>query len=111
MAAFEYVRPGTLDEALDFLDANGPDTKVLAGGTDLVADLRSDEIRPKYVLDVSRLEELKGIRLNAEGIFVGSGVTISEIYTSSLLQSHAPALQKSAFRFASRQIRNVATIG
>jgi len=106
-----YVRPGSLDEALDFLDVHGDDTEILAGGTDVLVDLKSGTIRKKYLLDVSRLEELKGIELTGDRIRVGAGVTISEIYDSRILARSAPALQKCAATFASRQIRNVATIG
>ncbi|MBT4090226.1 MAG: hypothetical protein HOE30_17210, partial [Deltaproteobacteria bacterium] len=51
------------------------------------------------------------IELKDEGLLVGAGVTLSEIYSSSILESHALSLKKSAFNFASRQIRNIATIG
>jgi CO/xanthine dehydrogenase FAD-binding subunit len=111
MADFEYVRPQHLMEALECLDAHGSKTKILAGGTDLVIDLRGGSINPRYVLDVSRLPELKGIVLSGDTITVGAAVTLAEIESSEVLQAHAPALQQSALTFASRQIRNVATIG
>lgn len=106
-----YVRPKTLDEALEFLAENGGKTEILAGGTDVMVDLRAGDLHPKYLLDVSRLHELKGIEVNDEGLSVGAGVTLSEIYASRTLERFAPALKKSAFKFASKQIRNVATIG
>lgn len=111
MRNLAYVRPQTLNEALDFLDANGADTKILAGGTDVMVDLRTGEIQPQYLLDVSRLAELKGIEVNDQGLSIGAGVTLAEIYDSKTLARFAPSLQKCAFTFASQQIRNVATIG
>lgn len=111
MADMEYIRPGSLQEALDFLWDNGENTKIIAGGTDVMVDLRSGKLNAKYLLDISRLDELKGIELKDQTLCVGSGVTLSEIYGSHLLGVNALALQKSAFHFASRQIRNVATIG
>ncbi|MBM9604476.1 FAD binding domain-containing protein [Desulfopila inferna] len=107
----DYFKPGNLDEALDFLDENGQDTIIIAGGTDVMVDLRSGELKARYILDISRLDELKGIRLEGEKLVVGAGVTLAEIYDSDILARHAPALKKSAMNFASAQIRNVATIG
>jgi CO/xanthine dehydrogenase FAD-binding subunit len=111
MGDISYLRPASLDEALDHLDRYGSESAILAGGTDLVVELRNGGRKPNYLLDVSRLAELKGIGLNEEGLSVGAGITLSEIQSSPILEQHAPALWKCAFTFASRQIRNVATIG
>jgi CO/xanthine dehydrogenase FAD-binding subunit len=111
MGNIAYVRPQTLNEAVQFLATNGKETEVVAGGTDVMVDLRTGAIQPRYLLDISRLDELKGIEVNEQGLFVGAGVTMSEIYVSKTLQRLAPALQKSAYNFGSKQIRNVATIG
>jgi CO/xanthine dehydrogenase FAD-binding subunit len=107
----QYIRPETLDEALDHLGRRGRSTRILAGGTDLVVDLRNGEPKPEFLLDVSRLPELKGIDAAPEGLSVGAGVTLAEIESSEILQRHAPALRRCSSTFASRQIRNVATIG
>ncbi len=111
MINFAYRRPQSLAEALDFLSAWGSKTVILAGGTDLNIDLRQGTVRPEYVLDTSRLNELKGIELSNGQLCIGAGVTLTEIYESTLLERYAPALQKCAATFASKQIRNVATIG
>ncbi len=106
-----YARPETLDDALHFLKAHGADTRPLAGGTDVMVDLRSGDLNPPYLLDISRLKELQGISLTSEGLSIGAGVTIAEIYTSSLVAEHAPSLIKACAFFGSPQIRNAATIG
>jgi len=111
MSAAGYFRPQRLSEALAFLAENGPGTEIVAGGTDVMVDLRAGAITPECLLDVSRLEPLRGIALTDDGLVVGAAVTLAEIRRSALLKTHAPALQKSAVNFASRQIRNVATIG
>ena len=111
MSDIEYIRPLNLNEALGFLWDHGNDTKIIAGGTDVMVDLRSEGLDKKYLLDISRLEELKGIELNDQGLCVGAGVTLSEIYSSSILESNGQVLKKSAFNFAGKQIRNIATIG
>jgi len=106
-----YVRPLNLAEASAFLAENGRDTTIIAGGTDVMVDLRSGELGTRFLLDISRLDELKGIRLEGDELVVGATTTLADIYHSRLLTQYAPALQKSAFHFASTQIRNVATIG
>jgi CO/xanthine dehydrogenase FAD-binding subunit len=111
MSCLQYIRPESLTEALDHIDRHGRRTKILAGGTDLVVGLRSGDAKPDFILDVSRLADLKGIEVTPEGVAVGAGVTLSEIESSDVLERHAPALRKCSFTFASRQVRNVATIG
>jgi len=111
MVDVDYIRPQNLKEALDFLGDNGPDTSILAGGTDVMIDMRSGELQCRYLLDVSRLSEMRAIDIKDGELRIGAGVTISEIGASELIGRFAPALQIAADKFASRQIRNVATIG
>jgi len=111
MAEIEYIRPLNLKDALNFLWDHGEDTKIIAGGTDVMIDVRSGALVKKYLLDISRLNELKGIELNDQGLCVGAGVTLSEIYSSETLELNALALKKCAYNFAGKQIRNIATIG
>ncbi len=106
-----YARPETLEEALLFLKRHGPHTRPLAGGTDVMVDLRSGKLKAPYLLDISRLPELQGISMSEEGLSIGAGVTISEIHSSPLVAEHAPSLIKSCAFFGSLQIRNVATMG
>ena len=58
MQEFSYARPSTVAEALDLLDEYGDDARLLAGGTDLLIELRNWWIEPKLVIDVKRIEEL-----------------------------------------------------
>jgi CO/xanthine dehydrogenase FAD-binding subunit len=111
MFDIHYIRPQSLDDAIEFLDRHGDQTEILAGGTDVLVDLKTGELHKKYLLDVGRLEALRGIEISEQEILVGAGVTLSEIHDSEILARHAPALQKCAASFASKQIRNVATIG
>lgn len=111
MTDLEYVKPETLDEALEFLRDHGRDTRPVAGGTDVLVDIRYGKLRAQYLMDISRLTELKGIALEEEGLSVGAGATISEINSSPLIRRFAPALQKASSTFGSKQIRNTATIG
>ena len=106
-----YAKPETLDEALLFLKNYGAHMCPLAGGTDVMVNLRSGKLKTPYLLDVSRLPDLQGIAVSEEGLSVGAGTTINEIYASPLVAKHAPSLIKSCAFFGSPQIRNVATMG
>jgi CO/xanthine dehydrogenase FAD-binding subunit len=75
-----YARPETLEEALSFLKSHGAQTRPLAGGTDVMVDMRSGKLKTSYLMDISRLPELQGITVSEEGLSIGAGVTISEIY-------------------------------
>jgi CO/xanthine dehydrogenase FAD-binding subunit len=107
----KYIRPQTLPEALAFLKENAPDTTILAGGTDVMVDMRSGELNRRYLLDVGRLAELRQIEIDDGQLTIGSAATITEIGKSEIIQRHAPALRIAADKFASRQVRNIATIG
>jgi CO/xanthine dehydrogenase FAD-binding subunit len=107
----DYIRPQDLGEALDFIKEHGPETTILAGGTDVMIDMRAGNLQSKYLLDISRLSALREIKIRDTELSIGAAVTISEINTSEIIRRHAPALQKAADRFAGRQVRNIATIG
>ena len=106
-----YIRPDNLGEALDFLNAKGAESKILAGGTDIMVDLRSGTLKTKRLLDVSRLDDLRKIEVLDGKLSIGAAVTIAELWESETIAASAPALRRAAEKFASKQIRNVATIG
>ena len=111
MLNVDYIRPRKLSEALGFLGENAPGTTILAGGTDVMIDMRAGELSPRYLLDVGRLAELRRIEIDEGQLTIGAAITITEIGESEIIERHAPALQIAAHRFASRQVRNIATIG
>jgi xanthine dehydrogenase FAD-binding subunit len=107
----EYVRPSSLEEAIDFLSDHGPETKALAGGTDLLIDIRSGELEARYVMDITRISQLRKITVTAEGLSIGAGVTIADILRSETVGRLSPVLGKACLKFGSPQVRNTATIG
>jgi CO/xanthine dehydrogenase FAD-binding subunit len=107
----EYIRPQTLPEAMAFLGEAASDATILAGGTDVMIDMRSGALNTRYLLDVSRLPELREIDFHSGELAVGAAVTITEINRSEAIRQHAPALAIAAQKFAGRQVRNIATIG
>jgi len=108
---FELYVPHSLQEALKCLDENAPSAFPIAGGTNLTVDMRSGRHRPKVLVAVDRLSELKGIRRDNGNIAVGSGTCIADLLNEPLISQHAPALVQAARLFANPLIRNRATIG
>jgi CO/xanthine dehydrogenase FAD-binding subunit len=106
-----YARATDVREALEFLREYGPETAVLAGGTDLMIDLRAGNLRVSRLLDISRIPEIKGVEQRHGDLQVGAGLTFSEIMASDLVRGFAPLLARAASTIGSRQIRNVATLG
>lgn len=111
MTQLAYYRPPSLETALEFLHEHGNDTCILAGGTDVMVDLRSGEMDKKYLMDITCLDALRGIEMMDDQLSIGALTTLSDIYTSDLIAAHAPTFKQCAASFASRQVRNVATIG
>jgi len=110
LPGFEYYRPLSLEEALVLLDKL-EDAMVLAGGTDLVLDLKTGRYKPKSIVDTSGLKELKYIVDTGEALRIGALTTIQELVDSPIIASKTPLLWEAAREFAYWQIRNMATIG
>jgi carbon-monoxide dehydrogenase medium subunit len=107
---FELLMPETLAEALDLLDKQAPDVVPLAGGTNLIVDLRDRRRHHQTLMDVSRLSELRGIHRENGGIVVGGGTTIAELLSAPLISEHGAPLRDAAAVFAGPLVRNRATI-
>jgi CO/xanthine dehydrogenase FAD-binding subunit len=109
LPAFDLLRPRTLPEALAIL-AESPDVIPLAGGTNLIVDLRDGRRAPKKVMDVSRLRELRGIGGDDGQIVIGGGTTITELLMHPLIAEHGRPLQQAAARLGNPLVRNRATV-
>ncbi len=108
---FEYIRPKSLTEALKLLKQHGKSASVLAGGTDVMIDVRKGELESKVLLDVSRLEELRNIEVRDGLLFIGAALTFSEISENRHVLEKAPVLARAARCVGSLQIRNLGTVG
>lgn len=111
MKGFDFVSPISLTAALRAIDETGRRCKILAGGTNVIPDLRSGNIRPRLVLDLSRIKTLDYIREGKKGIKIGSLTTISRIHESALVQKRVPLLWEATRFFAGPLVRNRATVG
>jgi carbon-monoxide dehydrogenase medium subunit len=107
-----YVTPRTLDEALAALRRSSGAARVVAGGTDLLLDLRQGRHAPVDTLvDVTRLQELLEIRIEAQMLFLGAAVTHAVLAADSRLAQHARSLGEACALIGGPQVRNVATLG
>jgi carbon-monoxide dehydrogenase medium subunit len=112
MKPFGYVAAKDSEHAVALLAEHGKGAKVLAGGTDLLADLKfSPHPPPEVVVDISRAADLKGIALTDAGLRIGAMTTHSEIIASELVQETLPALADAAVVIGAVQTRNLGTVG
>jgi xanthine dehydrogenase YagS FAD-binding subunit len=111
MPAFQLYQPSTVADAQKLLQENGPDALVLAGGLDSMDWLKDRIRKPKAVVDLSGVDELKGIRETANGLQIGAMTTLTEVAENSTIKQKYGLLAQAAELVASPQIRNQGTIG
>src|SRR5574341_1516955 len=107
---FEYLSPRSIDEAVKMLAQREPDAMIVAGGTDLYPNMKRRQFEPKFLVGLSALAELRGIR-NASGFTIGAGTTLNQLSHHAALQSAYPALTTAAGLVSTLQLRNAGTIG
>jgi xanthine dehydrogenase YagS FAD-binding subunit len=111
MPAFDLLQPDSIADAQKLLQQQGSDGWVLAGGMDSFDWLKDRIKRPKVVVDLSGIAELKGIRSTADGIEIGAMTTLTEVVEHPIIKEKYKLLADSAELVASPQIRNQGTIG
>ncbi len=107
----EYLVPSSLEEALAILKEHQGQARVIAGGTDLIIQLKKKEVTARCLVDITNLDELKGIELEDDFIRIGACVTHQELASSSLIREKAAVLAEGASQVGSPQIRNMGTVG
>jgi len=95
-AAFDYIKPRSLDEVLSLLQAHGDDARLLAGGQTLMATLNMRLSEPRLVIDITGIDALRGIGLQGNVLRIGALATHSDIEHSPLVAQHAPLLKAAA---------------
>lgn len=110
-AAFDYVKPRSLDQVLSLLQEHGDDARLLAGGQTLMATLNMRLSEPRLVIDITGIEALRGISVQGKVLRIGALATHTEIEHSPLVAQHAPLLKAAAPHIAHRAIRNSGTWG
>jgi CO/xanthine dehydrogenase FAD-binding subunit len=113
MRAFEFFAAKDSSHAVALLAQHGPKVKVLAGGTDLLADLKFSAAshHPHVVVDISRADDLRGIQMTDQGLRIGALVTHTEIMRHAIIREQLPALVDAAHTIGAVQTRNLGTLG
>ena len=111
MPAFELLQPTSADDAQKLLEQHRAEAWVLAGGLDSFDWLKDRIKKPKVVVDLSGIEELKGVRSSGDGIEIGAMTTLTEVVNNPIIQQKYGLLAQAADLVASPQIRNQGTLG
>ena len=109
--AFDYVRPGSVEEAVSALSSAGDDAKILAGGQSLLPVLRLRLADPGVIIDLGGISALRGIRVDGDALVVGAMATHAEVAASNLVQAEAPLVAAVARTVGDRQVRHRGTMG
>ena len=111
MKRFDLYQPEDIASALELFDKLGPDSWKMAGGQDSLDWFKDRAKRPSSVVDLSKIDEMHGIRETSDGLEIGALTTLTEITENTLIKNHYSLLSTAASRVASPQIRNIGTIG
>jgi CO/xanthine dehydrogenase FAD-binding subunit len=112
MKPFEYISPKSIEEAASVLNKYGNDARILAGGTDLLIELRRSNTKaPKVIVDISFIKELHGINSKNGSIIIKPLTTHTQLHQSSIINQYSMLLAAAASVIGSPQIRNRGTVG
>jgi carbon-monoxide dehydrogenase medium subunit len=110
-ASFQYHAARSIDEALQLLTQYGEDAKLLAGGHSLIPAMKLRLAVPRYLIDIGRLPNLRGARLEGNTLAIGALTVHADIASSNVVSQHAPGLAEAAAAIGDVQVRNRGTIG
>lgn len=110
-AAFDYVRPDSLDEVMAVLGEHGGEAKILAGGQSLMPLLNFRMLRPAVLVDVNRVSEMAFLREEGDGLRIGALTRHHILETSDIVRARFPVVSEAMAHVAHLAIRNRGTIG
>ena len=110
MPAFEFLRPRSLEEAMGMLKA-AQGAYPIAGGTNLLVDMRAGKLGPKTVVDIGSLDELRGVQVTGDDVVIGAATPIAQLLADETIRRYAGVLHSACRTFANTLIRERATIG
>lgn len=111
LAKFEYLAPESVAEACAILAERGEEAAIIAGGTDLLVRMKQRLVCPRFLVSLKKVEELRKVRLDSDGLCIGAMVRLGDIQRSSLVRQHAPILVQAAESVGATQLQNMGTIG
>jgi 4-hydroxybenzoyl-CoA reductase subunit beta len=109
--AYRFDRPENLDQAMHLVRAGGPGFMFIAGGTDLVPNMKHRLFTPHRLISLKHLPELRGIEIEGSELHIGAAETLTTISRDPLIRELFPALARAAGLVAGPQLRNMGTIG
>ncbi|MDN5362775.1 MAG: xanthine dehydrogenase FAD-binding subunit [Moorella sp. (in: firmicutes)] len=110
MAVLDYFKPASLGEAVALLEQYGDEARVLAGGTDIIVNLRDKALQCKYLIDIKAIPEMQELRYSeGEGLVVGGAVTINQLLQAPQVRENYPILIQAGSSLANTLVRNRAT--
>lgn len=107
----ELHQAATLDEAASLMARHAPDARFLAGGTDLLVDLKTGRVAVGHLVSLNRIDALRGIGKTESGLRIGALATVTELGDSTVVREGFAPILDAAMQMAARQIRNMATVG
>ena len=110
-APFEYVRPGSLPEALDALARHGPAGRILAGGQSLVPMMNLRLVKPAVLIDINRVPGLADVRVDGGELVIGALARHAALLASEIVAAHCPLMVEAYACVAHGPIRNRGTLG
>lgn len=108
---FKYVRAESVTHALELLDSNSEDGRILAGGQSLMPTLNMRLSQPEILIDINRLDDLKGIRLDGDTVCIGALTRHVEVLNSEIVAEHLPLIAEAMPHVAHVAVRNRGTFG
>jgi carbon-monoxide dehydrogenase medium subunit len=110
-ARFDYVAPTSVEEALQALAEHGDEAKIIAGGQSLLPVLRMRLNAPEWVIDLGKIDSLRGVRDDGDAIVIGALTTHHDVMHDPLVEEHALLIKKAATEVADAQVRHRGTFG
>lgn len=110
-AQFDYLAPASVEEALAALAEHGDDAKIIAGGQSLLPVLRMRLNAPEVVIDLGRIEALRGIREDGDALVIGAMTTHADVGSNALVAQHAALITAAVEHLADAQVRHRGTFG
>jgi carbon-monoxide dehydrogenase medium subunit len=111
LGGLTVYKPTSLGDAFAILIEHGDDVAILAGGTDLLVDLRVQRRNEHHLVSLANITELRGITKTKNGVTIGAATTLNDLLESDVIQQNYPAIIEAAQVMGSNQIRNTGTIG
>jgi len=108
---FSYLEPRSVGEAIELLAAHGDAARILAGGTDLLVQMKMERQKPAYVIGIGKLTELQGIRQDIAKLTIGALTTIRDLARDTMVREGYAALAEACAAFSTAQVQAMGTVG